>query len=288
MSIKNHLLEGVRYVNAADQGGVITPTAIIMHYTAGYTLESALTTLTAKALPEVSAHVVVDLDGVVVQMVPFNKRAFHAGPSVLDGRSGVNGFSIGIEIVNPGYFKTRQGYWEDAYGNKLTAGTSEPFAKNTPLTRMHDWLSAGNYVSAKQPRVGSEVYVWPLYRGAQLDAVEEIVRDLKDAYPSIYRVATHEEIDTRGWKSDPGPAFPLDRFRRIFNNRSDHDAIYIVRASRLNVREAPSPKGAVVNQLPFKTPVVPIRVSGDWTLVRKPDSEEVYGWVSTAYLERSG
>ncbi len=49
---------------------------------------------------KVSAHFVVGRDGRVVQMVPVEKRAWHAGLSVLEGIRGVNDFSVGIEMVN--------------------------------------------------------------------------------------------------------------------------------------------------------------------------------------------
>jgi AmpD protein len=46
----------------------------------------------------VSAHVLVRRDGEVVQCVPFGERAWHAGTSQFEGRSGCNDFSIGIEM----------------------------------------------------------------------------------------------------------------------------------------------------------------------------------------------
>jgi N-acetylmuramoyl-L-alanine amidase len=48
----------------------------------------------------VSAHFVVGKDGRVVQMVPVERRAWHAGTSVLEGVPSVNDFSVGIEMVN--------------------------------------------------------------------------------------------------------------------------------------------------------------------------------------------
>ncbi|MEP6757238.1 MAG: N-acetylmuramoyl-L-alanine amidase [Chthonomonadales bacterium] len=48
----------------------------------------------------VSAHYVVDRDGTTVQMVRDEDRAWHAGASELEGKKGVNDFSIGIEMVN--------------------------------------------------------------------------------------------------------------------------------------------------------------------------------------------
>jgi AmpD protein len=46
----------------------------------------------------VSAHVLVRRDGSVVQYVPFDRRAWHAGASQWRGRERCNDFSIGIEL----------------------------------------------------------------------------------------------------------------------------------------------------------------------------------------------
>jgi N-acetylmuramoyl-L-alanine amidase len=48
----------------------------------------------------VSAHYVIDRDGRVIQMVDERVAAWHAGVSELDGRQGVNAFSVGVELVN--------------------------------------------------------------------------------------------------------------------------------------------------------------------------------------------
>lgn len=47
---------------------------------------------------EVSAHVLVRRDGSLVQFVPFDRRAWHAGKSSWQGRERCNDFSIGIEL----------------------------------------------------------------------------------------------------------------------------------------------------------------------------------------------
>ena len=79
---------------------------LIMHYTA---LDDSvsLKTLTEE---EVSAHYLVpehpawkNNKPVVLQLVPEEKRAWHAGVSNWHGRINLNDSSIGIEIVNPGY-----------------------------------------------------------------------------------------------------------------------------------------------------------------------------------------
>ena len=47
---------------------------------------------------QVSAHLFIRRDGEVIQFVPFNRRAWHAGVSEFCGRERCNDFSIGIEL----------------------------------------------------------------------------------------------------------------------------------------------------------------------------------------------
>jgi AmpD protein len=46
----------------------------------------------------VSAHLLVRRDGEIVQFVPLQQRAWHAGASQWQGRPGCNDYSIGIEL----------------------------------------------------------------------------------------------------------------------------------------------------------------------------------------------
>lgn len=46
----------------------------------------------------VSAHLLVRRSGAVVQYVPFDRRAWHAGVSSWQGRQDCNDFSVGIEV----------------------------------------------------------------------------------------------------------------------------------------------------------------------------------------------
>lgn len=75
---------------------------VVLHYTGMADAASAIERLRD---PEarVSCHYLVDEDGTVLRMVPEDKRAWHAGRSWWRGISGVNGASIGIELVNPGH-----------------------------------------------------------------------------------------------------------------------------------------------------------------------------------------
>ena len=47
---------------------------------------------------KVSAHILIERDGSLIQFVPFNKCAWHAGESTYAGRDSCNEFSIGIEL----------------------------------------------------------------------------------------------------------------------------------------------------------------------------------------------
>lgn len=47
---------------------------------------------------KVSAHLLINRTGDIIQYVPFDKRAWHAGVSNYEGRERCNDFSIGIEL----------------------------------------------------------------------------------------------------------------------------------------------------------------------------------------------
>jgi N-acetylmuramoyl-L-alanine amidase len=78
------------------------PDMILLHYTGMKTGEEALQRLTALA-SKVSCHYVVFEDGRIVQCVPEERRAWHAGESSWAGETDLNSRSIGIEVVNPGH-----------------------------------------------------------------------------------------------------------------------------------------------------------------------------------------
>jgi N-acetyl-anhydromuramyl-L-alanine amidase AmpD len=73
---------------------------VVLHATVLSTLQE-VTEHFADPTEKVSAHYTIDRDGQVVSHVSEDKRAWHAGQSKMkDGRSEVNDFSIGIELVN--------------------------------------------------------------------------------------------------------------------------------------------------------------------------------------------
>ena len=58
---------------------------------------------------KVSPHLYIKRDGEIIQFIPFNKRAWHAGISNYKGEKDCNDFSIGIEL---------EGSVDDVYENE--------------------------------------------------------------------------------------------------------------------------------------------------------------------------
>ena len=76
---------------------------------------------------KVSSHLYIKRNGELVQFVPFNKRAWHAGDSVFKGVTNCNDFSIGIELEGA----DDDIFTEEQY-NSLVSATKE-IIKKYPL-----------------------------------------------------------------------------------------------------------------------------------------------------------
>ena len=74
--------------------------AIVIHYTE-VSFEESIKLLTNSQY-KTSSHYLISENGEIYNLVPEEKRAWHAGISYWNGRDKVNDFSIGIEIVNDG------------------------------------------------------------------------------------------------------------------------------------------------------------------------------------------
>jgi N-acetylmuramoyl-L-alanine amidase len=194
MHIQNHRLGGERISCSASPNhgtafGQSLPDTIVIHYTAGASLESSVRTLSTPS-SKASAHVVVGRDGTIVQLVPFDVIAWHAGASTLGHRTGLNKYSIGIEIDNAGRLtQTAAGDFLTWFGKRI--------APEDAITGVH--------------RNESQSSWWHVFSQQQLERVDSLVTLLLATYP-IRAIVGHEEI-APGRKSDPGPAFPLDRLR---------------------------------------------------------------------------
>jgi N-acetylmuramoyl-L-alanine amidase len=87
--------------NCGARRNGLTPSLIVIHYTAMESAQAALERLCAPEA-EVSAHYLIDLGGDVIQMVEEAARAWHAGAGEWHGHDDINSRSIGIELDNRG------------------------------------------------------------------------------------------------------------------------------------------------------------------------------------------
>lgn len=176
-TIHNHFIQPSRVSYSPNRSGPFTanrPDLIVIHYTAGSTLDGAVSWL--KSLDsKASAHLVIGKDGRVVQMVPFDEIAWHAGVSSYQGSPSVNHRAIGIELVN-------RGYGVPAGSGKLLTH------KNESIPR---W--------------------WDLYQDAQIDSLIAVCKAIRKVYP-IVNIVGHDDV-APSRKQDPGPAFPWPQFR---------------------------------------------------------------------------
>ena len=275
MDVKNHLLEadGIILSESPNKGGKFAnghPDSIIIHYTAGSSAESSVRSLSNPS-QKVSAHLVVGRKGEIFQLVPFDTIAWHAGRSKWKGRTGYNKFSIGIEIDN--------------------AGILTPNGSGKYLSWFNRLYSADEVLKAKHRNGGAEKF-WHQYTEEQIDAVFSICECLCNNYP-IKEILGHEEIAPER-KTDPGPAFPLEKLRMtIFENDREQETdsgvvnpltkFARVTTSLLNIRNGPGVSfDKVAEPLNENAKVEVLDTDGSWSKVRYSTE----GWVSSKYLER--
>jgi N-acetylmuramoyl-L-alanine amidase len=158
--------------------------ALILHYTG---MPTAVTALDRLCDPDakVSAHYLIDEDGGIVQLVPEERRAWHAGVSAWQGRAGLNDCSIGVELVNPGHewgyrpfteaqydaciglCRTILARWPIPPGRVLAHSDVAPARKQDP-GELFDW-----------PRLAAAgIGLWPRPGAGAPRAVDRLQRDL--------------------------------------------------------------------------------------------------------------
>ena len=202
LKIENHLLvgDGVKHqlITGKDSGLFKRLDTIVYHYTASTTLESAVNTL-ANSKVKACAHLVIGDNATIIQLVPFNKITWHAGESKWRDRTDLNKYSIGIEIRNAGYLTKSGTIYRTVYGTQVP--------KEEVIYAQHRNEKASRY--------------WEVYKEKQLAVIKEISELLIDVYDIKFMLG-HEEV-APGRKTDPGPAFPLDKLRSdlLTNNRQD-------------------------------------------------------------------
>lgn len=259
MKILNHKLEGYYHGTSPNSSGVLRdPTILVIHFTAsGGASGSGDANYFMSSAARASAHVIVGRKGDVTQVVPFNKKAWHAGKSIWRGVSNCNDYSIGIEVDNWGKLvKTADG--------KIRSWTKEE-------------VSASDCALMKHKNEDREHY-WELYEEKQLEALEEVVRTILAKYPSIKEIVGHDDI-APGRKTDPGPAFPMSRFRSLVNGRGNRDVIRRRTTANLNERGGPGTHFDIIRTISKGTLVnVVYDQPGAWAQL------DTGGWVNDTYL----
>ncbi len=269
MKVKNHrLFDGdtqVRFEATPNKGGTVDPRYLIMHYTAGSSLASSVRHL-QRPDAQASAHIVIGRDGEVVQMVPFNRVAWHAGVSTWAGLNGLNRHSIGIELDNWGNLTPRAGSWVSWLGGHVD---------------VDDIMEATH-------RNGTPTGGWQTYTRVQLDVALEVGLALRQKYGFV-DVLGHEDISP-GRKIDPGPAFPLASVRSIIMGRSEDSDDRHETTVHLNVRQGPGTEHPKLegSPLPPGTPVAILADQGLWrqvdVLVPVGEHHDINGWVHGRFL----
>jgi N-acetylmuramoyl-L-alanine amidase len=197
-SVVNHVLQKdgkpVPQKPSPNHGGVMKPELLVLHYTASSAAAGAIATLTnGHASNRVSAHLVLDKDGSVTQLLPLNVVGWHVGKSAWEGKPGCNNFSIGIEQVN--------------------AGVLNHMADGSFRTQIGKRVIPASDVLHAQHRITHGWAYWEDYPDAQVQAAIAIGQALHGAY-GFKDVVGHEDVATpSGRKTDPGPAYPLDLVR---------------------------------------------------------------------------
>lgn len=192
-----------------NQGAaLVDPPFVIVHYTAGPSLEGAVRGF-CDPVRKASAHLVIGRDGALAQVVSLGRQAWHAGASRwVDGKDtyvGLNKFSIGIELVNAGPLRISPSgrSFTTWYGATVPESDALAFA---PEDLADDWRAASEY--------------WMVFTEPQLSALVQVLDALRAGVPSLRGVLAHRDV-APGRKLDPGPAFPMSQIRALFAGRAE-------------------------------------------------------------------
>jgi N-acetylmuramoyl-L-alanine amidase len=272
MKIINHRLHQddgtpVPFKPSPNFGEAVKPEYLVIHYTAGANAKGAVGWL-INPNSKVSAHLVVGRDGSLTQLVPFDRVAWHAGVSQWEGRSGLNAYSIGIELDNAGRLVHKGGEWLASYGGTI----------------------ADSQVIQAAHKNGGPVYGWQTYTEVQLETLLEASLVIYDTYHML-DVVGHDDIAPKR-KVDPGPAFPMDSFRAKIQGREQETAAVFETTTNLPIRSGPGsnfkPLGG--SPLPHGARLERIMVEGSWWFVDVIEEVnglvDLQGWVNSRYVRR--
>lgn len=189
--MKDNRLEDAQFFPTPNMGGCIEPELIVIHYSSGRNMMSTVRWFSTEK-SKASSHILIGRDGKIVQMVPFNMKAYHAGRSECMGRARVNDFSISIEMCNWGPLQFRNSMYISAAGMAVY--------DESVVQAVHQY---GN---------GQPQY-WERYTDEQMEACVDVCKRISAAY-KIKAIVGHDEIAVpRGRVYDPGPAFNMTKLR---------------------------------------------------------------------------
>jgi N-acetylmuramoyl-L-alanine amidase len=184
-------LKSVPHDWSPNRGGALAHDAVslfVLHYTAGLSFSSSVNWL-KKPEAKASAHFVIGRQGELIQLVPLDRVAWHAGVSTWRGRPNCNFYSIGVELDNPGPLAKRaDGSYVSVVGSKAVAP--------------EDVLVADHKIGHVCP-----YHAWHKYSEPQLAKLSELLTELRLAFPAVKEIVGHDDI-APGRKFDVGPAFP--------------------------------------------------------------------------------
>ena len=275
MKIRDHRLirddgQATPYVASPHAGEIIAPRFLVIHYTAGSSAAGTVSWFQNPA-SKVSAHLVIARDGQVTQMVPFNRKALHAGQSRWGNLSGLNRYSIGIELDNAGCLNRSGGKWV------------------SPLSRRSYPDSEVTVARHKNDPPGTQPSGWHAYTPAQIESTLECGMALINSY-GLSDMLGHDDI-APGRKRDPGPDFPMESVRaRLLGRGDDHPERFRTTA-RLFVRSGPGSDFAALpgTPLPVGTEVEVLGKRGLWWQVDVVGEVngvmDIVGWSHSKYLK---
>lgn len=267
LGIQNHRLTGpdVSFRATPNVGGAMRPQFVVLHYTAGRTLESSVESLcTKKPQGNASSHIVLGRDGRIVQLAPFNAVTWHAGVSQWSGIDGLNHHAIGIEMDNAGLLHRE--------GERCVSWFGKAYPDNEVVMAEH--------------RHGGGLRPWHHFTEVQIERALQLCEVLVAHY-GLKDVLGHEDI-ARGRKVDPGPAFPLAAVRaRALGRGADVAVRLVVNAASLNIRSGPAaefPK--VAPALKRGAELVLLEPQDRWSRVAVVGATDLEGWVCNDFVVR--
>ncbi len=190
--------------------GKMDITHIIYHATGG---SNSPVKYFQKNSRHVSPHFVIEKSGKIIQMVPLNKSAHHAGESR-------NRYSIGIEIVNNAWLRKKGEKWVVKKKNK----SGKVIGKKTKKCA-HKYCTAkgreytGTPISTLSTYYRKSRRKWDPYNPKQYYSLIKLTTYLLACINTIKHITGHEHIVKSGKRADPGGAFDWNRIRRGIKNK---------------------------------------------------------------------